>query len=320
MNDLVYGWTVTGTHPAQRIDNITQDAVTAGSFTWLHLDSRNKDAQDIIAHHIGDDPYILEALTSKSTRPRCEKYKNGFLLNLRGVNLNPGSNPEDMISARLWVCERFIISIRAKPMLAFSDLDKAIAGHEVTLSASDVLAFIVDRLTHRMSFILEDIDERVSQYEDNFDTQQHELTPKELATTRQEIARIKRHLSPQKSALISLSTLNSELLSEEFKNVIRQNLDIVSRYIEELDELKERSIILLDMSNQYSSQKIEKITYALTVCAGIFLPLGFLTGLLGINVGGMPGTEDKAAFWVASALMAIILLAEVVYFKWKKWI
>jgi len=320
MDDLVYGWTVTGTHPAQRIENGSQDAVSAGDFTWLHLDSRNEGAQDILARHVGEDEYILESLTSKSTRPRCEKYKNGILLNLRGVNLNPGSNPEDMISARLWVCDGLNISIRARPMLAFSDLDKALARHEVALTPSDILAFIVDRLTHRMSFVLEEIDERVSQYEDNFDAQQNELTPRELAATRQEIARIKRHLSPQKSALMSLSTLNSDLLTEEFKNVIRQNLDIVSRYIEELDELKERSLILLDMSNQYSSQKIEKITYALTVCAGIFLPLGFLTGLLGINVGGMPGTEDKSAFWLASALMAVILLAEVVYFKWRKWI
>lgn len=320
MDELVYGWTATGDHPAKRIEKPGQTDISADRFTWLHLDSRTENIRSILVRHIGEDDYILESLTSKSTRPRCEKYKNGVLLNLRGVNLNPGSNPEDMISARLWVCEGYIISIRAKPMLAFSDLDKAIADHELALTPSDLLAFIVGRLTHRMSFVLEEIDERVSQFEDHFDTQKSELTPKELATTRQEIARIKRHLSPQKSALMSLSTLNSDLLNEEFKNVIRQNLDIVSRYLEELDELKERCIILLDMSNQYSSQKIEKITYALTVCAGIFLPLGFLTGLLGINVGGMPGTEDKAAFWVASALMAVILLAEVIYFKWKKWI
>ena len=51
--------------------------------------------------------------------------------------------------------------------------------------------------------------------------------------------------------------------------------------------------------------------YVLSVIAAVFLPLGFLTGLLGINVGGMPGADNAAAFWlvclIASLLAAVSL-------------
>lgn len=44
--------------------------------------------------------------------------------------------------------------------------------------------------------------------------------------------------------------------------------------------------------------------------ASIFLPLGFLTGLFGVNVGGMPGTDNESAFWILTitSLMSGLLL------------
>lgn len=40
------------------------------------------------------------------------------------------------------------------------------------------------------------------------------------------------------------------------------------------------------------SEQMNKTMYILTVLAGIFLPITFVTGLLGINVGGIPGTDN----------------------------
>ena len=56
----------------------------------------------------------------------------------------------------------------------------------------------------------------------------------------------------------------------------------------------------------------------LTIVAGIFLPLGFITGLMGINVGGMPGVEDAYGFWIVAGLCGLILVGQLLLFwKWK---
>ena len=64
----------------------------------------------------------------------------------------------------------------------------------------------------------------------------------------------------------------------------------------------------------------EKATYMLTIVAGIFLPLSFLTGLMGINVGGMPGVEDGDAFWWVTGGCVAIIVVLLAIFKRLKWL
>ena len=66
------------------------------------------------------------------------------------------------------------------------------------------------------------------------------------------------------------------------------------------DELRARAVARSDRTN-----------YLLTIIAAIFLPLGFVTGLLGINVGGIPGADAPHGFW-----LACLLIGGVATFQW----
>lgn len=60
--------------------------------------------------------------------------------------------------------------------------------------------------------------------------------------------------------------------------------------------------------------------YILSIVSAIFLPLGFFTGLFGINIGGMPGVEDKNAFNLFILALVVLLIIQLIIFKKKKWI
>jgi zinc transporter len=67
------------------------------------------------------------------------------------------------------------------------------------------------------------------------------------------------------------------------------------------------------------SDALNKRMYVLSLIAAIFLPLGFLTGLLGINVGGIPGADNPMAFTIFVVFLIIIVLFQIVLFRWRKW-
>ena len=59
--------------------------------------------------------------------------------------------------------------------------------------------------------------------------------------------------------------------------------------------------------------------YILSVIAAIFLPLGFLTGLLGINVGGIPGDQSPYAFAIFCGILSVLVILQILIFRKLKW-
>ena len=91
------------------------------------------------------------------------------------------------------------------------------------------------------------------------------------------------------------------------------------RYVEELDAIRERAQIVKDELANMIADRLNKNTYILSVIAAIFLPLGFLTGLLGVNIGGIPGVNSPIAFAVFCLLLTILVAVQVIIFRKLKW-
>ncbi len=60
--------------------------------------------------------------------------------------------------------------------------------------------------------------------------------------------------------------------------------------------------------------------YVLSVVAAVFLPLTFVTGLLGMNVGGLPGLESDLGFLWSVAVMIVAAAGLLAFFRWKRWL
>ena len=92
------------------------------------------------------------------------------------------------------------------------------------------------------------------------------------------------------------------------------------RHIEELETIRDKvALIQEELANRLSEQ-LNKKMYILSIISAIFLPLSFLTGLLGINIGGIPGAENENAFYIFSLILVFIISVQLTIFKKKKWI
>jgi zinc transporter len=65
---------------------------------------------------------------------------------------------------------------------------------------------------------------------------------------------------------------------------------------------------------------MNKAMYVLSIVAAIFLPLSLLTGLLGINVGGIPGAENTRAFLFVTFFLVMIALLLIGLLRRLKWL
>ncbi len=287
---------------------------------WLHLDYTDDRVQKWLAEESGIDPVLCEALVAEDTRPRAVSSQNSLLLILRGVNCNPGADPEDMVALRMWFEEHRIISMRHRKVMAIDDIHQSIITGKGPTSPADFLVMTANRLVDRMGDVVAEIDDAVDELEETILTaESYELRPK-LANVRRQSISLRRYMSPQRDVLARLQSERISWLSDIDRVRIREGAERTARFIDDIDSARDRASITQEELNSRLSEQMNKTMYVLSIVAAIFLPLGLLTGLLGINVGGIPGTESKTAFAVVSLLLVAIAIVELWLFKRRKWL
>jgi zinc transporter len=159
---------------------------------------------------------------------------------------------------------------------------------------------------------------------DAFETQLSTLSsPKirrQLRGLRHTAIVLKRYLTPQRDIMTRLQLEQLSWLSPNNRMELREVADRITRYIEELEEVRERAAVLQDELLNQLTEAANRTIYLLTIVAAVMLPLSFITGLLGINVGGMPGTDSPSAFWIVCLLLVAFGVGEVWVFRRLKWI
>jgi zinc transporter len=269
---------------------------------------------------IGLDEHVIETLSALETRPRMTMLGGGVLINLRGVNTNPGSDPEDMISLRVWFSDKTIVTARKKGrrLLSIEDVRTRIENGSGPKSPDEFLSLLIEHLANKIGDIVDAIDDDLTQIESSMDEDNIKPVQQNLSAIRLQTIAIRRYLAPQREALSELYRTRG-ILSEDVAYDLQYQTDRIIRHVEDLDLAKERAVVLQGELQNRLAEKQNARMYVLSIVAAIFLPLSFLTGVFGVNVAGMPGLELPNAFNILTGSMLVLAIALIAYMRWKKW-
>jgi zinc transporter len=287
---------------------------------WLHFDYSKPDVQRWISDESGLDPVTVSALLAEETRPRASVAGRSLLMSLRGVNLNPGADPEDMVSIRLWSDGQRIISSRRRRLLSMDDIVGQIRNGNGPRTAAEFITVLASRLTARMHDAIDELEDGVAELEEAVLTGSRQAMRAELSAMRRELIALRRYIAPQREALSRIQLEAPGWFDDLQKLRMRETADRMMLYIEVLDSVRERAGVAQEELANQMSEEANRRMYVLSIVAAIFLPLGFFTGLLGINVGGMPGADNGWAFWVVCGICVTVVVWEVLLFRKKRWL
>ena len=318
---LIFGRVLDGKGGARPIDRTQVDGwqpAAPGEVLWLHL---KRDCAEVLPWLMGDlgipEP-TAEMLVSDATRPRAFREGTALVATLRGINFNPDAEPEDMISLQLWSDGKRLITLRKLAMQTPRDIVALLDVGQGPVDAGNTITMIVEQLVVRMNQSIVDMNDKIDELEEMDMEAEHELILSKITTIRRNCLALKRHMSPQHEALDWISRTAPPWFEDHDRREIAESIDRLRRYLDDIDISKESALVLQDELRARSLASSEHATYMLTIVAGIFLPLGFLTGLMGINVGGMPGVEDSHAFWVVVGICLSVMAVQLfLFWKWK---
>lgn len=290
------------------------------ALAWVHLDANDPASREWLTKEITYlDNIIIDALLAEETRPRILEFEKGALMILRGVNLNENAQAEDMVSIRLWVDQHRIISVQLRPLKVTKDIQNRLMEGKGPKNSGDFVVALTSRLFERMEPVFSELDETLDNVEERVMEDPDTKERQEITAIRKQAILFRRYIAPQRDVIAYLRTSEQPWLDQTQKRRLQEALDRVIRYIEDLDTIRERAQIIKDELANALADKMNKNMYVLSVIAAIFLPLGFLTGLMGINIGGMPGVDNANAFWIFSGMLVAVVALQTVLFKKLKW-
>ncbi|MEO9573000.1 MAG: zinc transporter ZntB [Tateyamaria sp.] len=285
------------------VSSALSDPVPHQHYRWCHFDLGDPELPSFLSDHVPDIP--AAALTAPETRPRCDSYGEGLILNLRGVNLNADGPADQMVSVRLWVTAGLVVTVRLRRVFVLDDMRSAAAAGKAPSTPMEFVGTLSASLMRRVSDSVFALSQRVDTMEDGI-AENTGFLPGDLADDRRMAIRFRRYLGPQRDALLALVATQTDLMSKGQRAQLREQANLGKLAVEELDSLISRMTAIQDHHSSQIASKQAHNGYMLSLVAAIFLPLGFVTGLFGVNVGGMPGLQSDLAFTVLCVALVVL--------------
>jgi zinc transporter len=289
---------------------------------WVHLNRTRRSSEDYIRSGANLNPAAVEALLAEDTRPRVVRHGDGFLVNLRGVNANPGAEPEDMISLRCWVEPNRLITARARRLMAVTDLRSEIAAGRGPASEMDCLFRLARLILFKVGAVVTELDDGIDELEDQVVAGSFALAREKLAKLRRRVITMRRHLAPQRDAFMRLESETHAMMDEQDTQRFHLLADTTQRYVEELDSLRERATVVQDEIISNFTETQNRHSYTLSVVAAIMLPLSFITSLFGVSFSAeaIPFATSGDGFLTLAAILAGVAVVQIVIFKIMRWL
>lgn len=305
---------------SQRTVEAEVAVASGGSPTWVHLDRLAPETAGWLRERAGLDPMLVRALLSETTRPRVSITELGVLLILRGVNLNEGAVPEDMISIRIWIEPTRVISMQGQRLRSIEDLVEQCESGQGPKSVGDLLVAMITGLTDRMTTVMEQLEDQLDDYEDRIADPDDTVDRHVLIETRRRLIGLRRFLGPQATALERVHEFDEAILTRAHRRTLNEPINRVIRFVEDLDAAKARAQLLQEELDSQAATLANQRMYVLTLIAGIFLPLTLISGMLGMNVGGVPLSDSPWGFWIVTGALAALGFVAYLVIRRRQWL
>ncbi len=288
---------------------------------WIHMQADDPRSREWVEERLGYLPGpVREALLATGTRPRVSRHGDGVMLILRGVNTNPGAEPEDMVSLRLWVEAERVVSLSVRDLAAVHDIADELAAGDGPRRADAFIAEVVERLSRRLSDYADALDVEGDELEKRVLAHPDPALRKRVTDIRGELVDLRQFLIPQREVLARLAAMDLPFMQGDTRLRLAEGQEAAGRTLEVVESLRERLVVLKDELSAALDDRLNRNLYRLSVISVVFLPLGVLTGLLGVNLAGIPGANSPPAFWTFTGGLVALGALLVGVLRWVRWL
>jgi zinc transporter len=307
---LICGWKFLPGGPA--VDLATLEAVQQAmeapgeGFVWLHFNLSHTGSLRWLRQNAGLTEAFFEALGEGSRSARIEREGDTLFAVLNDVVFDFSLDAQEVETLWLSVGRRLVVSARLRPLRSVDRLRTAVKRGERLDTSVDLLDHLLRDQADELQRILRHAAERLDDIEDEVLSGRHEKHAAELARLRRMMVRLQRLLTPEPTALARCLSRPPEWMQASDAQQLARSNEEFTLVLRDVATLQDRIRLLQDEAAARVAGENNRSLFTLTMVTVLALPINLVSGLFGMNVGGIPLAEHPTGFWIMLALIATV--------------
>jgi magnesium transporter len=294
--------------------------------TWINMDGLDRtDEVNRIAEAFRIHPLTVEDILDTNHRPKVEEFDDYLFIILKSIGteaaVEKGETDFEQIS--LVITENTVISFQEKPGDYFDGIRKRILNNagRIRRTGTGYLAWaIMDAVVDRYFVSLDDIGGEIEEFEERAMNEKDQNIIPDIQRVKQNLLRIRRAVLPLRENIQVMMRLDSEWLAVELVPFLKDLHDNVIQAADSVETYRELIAGVIEVNLSAASNRLNNVMKVLTIISTIFIPLTFIVGVYGMNFKAMPELEYPLAYPIVWAVMILIALGMLIFFKIRRWL
>jgi magnesium transporter len=295
--------------------------------TWVNLTGLADTSVLVrVAELFGLHQLALEDVLDVHQRPKVEEYDNYLFIVLRMAG-DADTGESEQVS--IFLGENYVLSIQQRSGDCFDAVRERIRRGKGLLRGrrSDYLCYtLIDAIVDAYFPVLEHVGERIESLENAVITRAEPGSIESVHDMKRSLLVLRRAVWPHREMLSALAREEHALLRHETRVYLRDCYDHTIQLMDILETYRETASALVDVYISSVSAKLNEIMKVLTIIATVFMPLGFIASLYGMNFDrtasawNMPELGWRFGYLFSLGLMAGCVVFLLYYFRRRGWL
>ena len=292
--------------------------------SWINIDGlHDVELVQRVGDRFGLHPLVLEDVVHTTQRPKLEEYDGYLYMVLPMLQWDEAMGQVDEEQLSLVLGPGWVLTFQERVGDVFDPVRERIrtANRRIRSRGADYLAYaLVDAVVDRYFVVLEHMGALTEELELEVMDNPGRGTMHRLHELKREMLLVRRSIWPMREMVNGLVRTDAELVREPTKVFLRDVYDHAVQVIDTLESLRDVASGMIDLYLSNVGYRTNEVMKVLTIMASIFIPLTFLAGIYGMNFEHMPELQVPWAYPTLLALMALVAVGMLVYFRRKGWI
>lgn len=292
--------------------------------SWINICGLGNTAEiEAIGKEYDLHPLLLEDILNTNQRAKMDEYEDYLFLVLRMFYYPKSIKEIHSEQISIVIGKNYVLSFQETEGDIFDTIrDRIKTGKgKIRKMGADYLGYtLLDTIVDNYFIIMEEIGDELEDLEDELIKTPNQETLQKLYRIKQNMLLLRKSVWPLREAISKFQRIEHKNINENTKLYLRDVYDHTIQVIDNIETYRDMTTGMIDIYLSSTSQKLNETMKVLTIIATIFIPLTFITGLYGMNFEFMPELGWRYGYFGVLALMLLVVLFMIAYFKKKNWL